>query len=71
MTLCYKDEDQLRRGTHVASHGYVKDGISLELTHATHHEEKPDSTMKRNRQPVWPSEDNLVAAPEIGYGHFL
>ncbi|KAB8267702.1 hypothetical protein BDV30DRAFT_219586 [Aspergillus minisclerotigenes] len=55
----------------MASHGYVKDGASLEFVHATHHNEKPDSTKKRNRQAVWPSEENLEIAPEIGYGHFL
>lgn len=71
VTLCYKDDDQLRRGTHVASHGYVKDGTSLEFVHATHHDEKPDLTKKGNRQVVWPSEDSLAIAPEIGYGHFL
>ncbi|KAE8349408.1 hypothetical protein BDV28DRAFT_141294 [Aspergillus coremiiformis] len=71
VTLCYKDEDQLRRGTHVASHGYVKDGSTLEFVQATHHAEKPDSTKKRNREDVWPSEESLAIAPEIGYGHFL
>lgn len=68
VTLCYKDEDQLRRGTHVASHGYVKDGSTLEFVQATHHAEKPDSTKKRNREDVWPSEESLAIAPEIGYG---
>lgn len=71
VTLCYKDEDQLRCGTHVASHGYVKDGSTLEFVQATHHAEKPDSTTKGNREDVWPLEEKLAIVPEIGYGHFL
>lgn len=70
VTLCYKDEDQLRRGTHVASHGYVKDEVSMEFVKATHHPEKSDlAKRQRGMKVVWPSEDQLVAAPEIGYGH--
>ncbi|KAJ6180921.1 hypothetical protein N7519_011382 [Penicillium mononematosum] len=70
VTLCYKDENQLLQGTHVASHGYVKDEVSVEFVQATHHPEKPDSAKRqRGTKTVWPSEDQLVAAPEIGYGH--
>ncbi|KAE8166058.1 hypothetical protein BDV40DRAFT_296870 [Aspergillus tamarii] len=70
VTLCYKDEEQLRKGTHVASHGYVKDWETLEFDHATHHDEKPDSTRKKRGGAVWPSDNSLAIAPEIGYGHF-
>ncbi|OHW96497.1 hypothetical protein CSPAE12_04846 [Colletotrichum incanum] len=72
VTLCYKDDEQLRNGTHVACHGYVKDAESMAFKEATHAGEKPDLTRKRNknRTPVWPSADELYAAPEIGYGHW-
>jgi hypothetical protein len=69
VTLCYKDEDQLLRGTHVASHGYVKDKVNLEFVQATHHPEKSDLTKRQKGKIVWPSEDELVAAPEIAYSH--
>ncbi|KAJ5188448.1 hypothetical protein N7472_007462 [Penicillium cf. griseofulvum] len=70
VTVCYKDGDQLLRGTHVASHGYVKDEVSVEFVEATHHPEKPDSTKRqRGTKTIWPSEDQLVAVAEIGHGH--
>ena len=71
VTLCYKDEDQLLRGTHVASYGYVKDKVTLEFVQATHHPEKSDLTKRQKGKIVWPSEDELVAAPEIAYSHLL
>ncbi|KYK56455.1 hypothetical protein DCS_03455 [Drechmeria coniospora] len=70
VTLCYKDEGQATRGTHVASHGYVVDAQSLEFREATHAREKADGTMKSSGGLVWPPENELYAAPEIGYGHF-
>ncbi|PWY89709.1 hypothetical protein BO94DRAFT_44079 [Aspergillus sclerotioniger CBS 115572] len=48
ITLCFKDEQQLLRGTHVSSHGYVRDQDNLEFIQATHTEEKSDNT-KRQR----------------------
>jgi hypothetical protein len=72
ITLCYKDDEQLQKGTHVACHGYVKDEETMELAEATDRGEKLDSTKKRNknRTPVWPSSEELWAAPDIGYGHW-
>ncbi|POR37539.1 hypothetical protein TPAR_02266 [Tolypocladium paradoxum] len=72
VTLCYKDNEQLQKGTHIACHGYVNDEESMSFREATHAGEKPDSTKKKNknRTAVWPSEDKLYAAPEIGYGHW-
>ncbi|KAK8061437.1 hypothetical protein PG994_007803 [Apiospora phragmitis] len=71
ITLCYKDDEHLQKGTHIACHGYVTDGESMSFKEATQAGEKPDVTKKnnKNRTPVWPSEDKLYAAPEIGYGH--
>jgi hypothetical protein len=71
VTLCYKDDEQLSKGTHIACHGYVTDEETMAFREATHAGEKPDSTKKKSkgRTAVWPSEDQLYAAPEIGYGH--
>jgi len=69
VTLCFKDADQLARGTHVASHGYVRDQYSFELVEATHSKEKPDSTLNKEKKPVWPAEHKLWVAPDIGYCH--
>lgn len=71
VTLCYKDDRQLREGTHVACHGYVKDEETMEFREATDTGEKSDSTKKsnKNRTPVWPDWAELWAAPDIGYSH--
>ncbi|OJJ45153.1 hypothetical protein ASPZODRAFT_100375 [Penicilliopsis zonata CBS 506.65] len=72
VTLCFKDDQQLLRGTHVSSHGYVKDQDHLEFIHATHTGEKRDDTKRqRGKKDVWPSEDGLVLASETGYSHLL
>ena len=47
-------------------HGYVKDWETLEFDHATHHDEMPDPTRKKRGGVVWPSDDALAIAPEIG-----
>ncbi|PYI01808.1 hypothetical protein BO78DRAFT_352848 [Aspergillus sclerotiicarbonarius CBS 121057] len=70
VTFCYKDEAQLAKGTHVACHGYVAGGNSLEFVRSTHAGEKADSSKKSSGGVVWPSEEQLEEAPEIGYGHF-
>ena len=70
LTLCFKDSQHLASGTHVASHGYVERGDSIEITTATHAGEKPDAFIKKSGQVVWPEEHKLVAVPDIGYGHF-
>ncbi|KFH43526.1 hypothetical protein ACRE_057150 [Hapsidospora chrysogenum ATCC 11550] len=71
VTLYYKDDRQLREGTHVACHGYVKDEETMEFREATDTGEKLDSTKKsnKNRTPVWPDWAELWAAPDIGYSH--
>lgn len=45
-------------------------GRTLEFVKATHAGEKVDSWKKASGDVVWPSEDELEEAPEIGYGHF-
>lgn len=70
VTLCYKDEDQLLRGTHVSSHGYVHGKDDLGFVRATHAGEKPDTAQRQQgKKTVWPSESELEVVPEIGYGH--
>lgn len=71
ITLCYKEQEQMEKATHVASHGYVKGQNDLEFTKATHDPEKADATLKSNSKPVWPSEDKLKEAPVVGYGHLF
>lgn len=71
LTLCYKDENQLLRGTHVASHGYVNGKNDTALLHATHAGEKKDSAKRqRGTKTVWPAENGLEAVPDVGYSHF-
>ena len=36
VTVCYKDENQLLHGTHVASHGYVRGKDDIGFVRATH-----------------------------------
>ncbi|KAJ5273578.1 hypothetical protein N7478_008703 [Penicillium angulare] len=69
VTFCYKYEDQLLRGTHVASHGYVKDKATLKFVQATHHPEKSDLAKRQKGKTFWPAEEELIAAPEIAYSH--
>jgi len=71
VALCFKDDTQLASNTHTASHGYVNGKGDLTFVQATHSGEKLDSHLKSNGKPVWPSEEVLDVAPEIGYGHFL
>ncbi|KAJ9256503.1 hypothetical protein DTO207G8_2506 [Paecilomyces variotii] len=70
VTLCYKDENQLIHGTHVASHGYVTEKETLEFVRATHAGEKADSTKRQKGKEVWPSENELEVVPAVGYVHF-
>ena len=66
-----KDDDHVARGTHVASHGYVSGKDNLEFIGATHSAVKEYSTKRKKGLPVWPSEDRVEVAPEIGYiSHF-
>ncbi|KAL2364401.1 hypothetical protein RJZ56_002659 [Blastomyces dermatitidis] len=70
VTLCYEDENQLRHGTHVASHGYVRGKDDIVFVLATHAGEKIDSAKRQQgKKIVWPAENELEAVPEIGYGH--
>lgn len=70
VTLCYKDEDQLTKGTRVACHGYVEGPNRLIFVRSTHAGEKVDTWVKSSGDVVWPPEEELDEAPEIGYGHF-
>lgn len=67
-TLCYKTEAQLRRGTHVASHGYVKSMKDWTYISATHDPEKRDGILKPNGEEIWPAQKVLRELPPIEYG---
>lgn len=69
LTFCYKDQQQLANDVHTACHGYTPGKDVWTLVKSTHAGTKFDSVLKRNGKPVWPSEDELEVAPEIGYGH--
>ncbi|OJJ51294.1 hypothetical protein ASPZODRAFT_12132 [Penicilliopsis zonata CBS 506.65] len=69
LTFCYKDQEQLKSNVHTACHGYTPGKDVWQLVKSTHAGTKPDSVLKMNGKPVWPSEDELEVAPEIGYGH--
>ncbi|KAK2805334.1 hypothetical protein FQN50_006235 [Emmonsiellopsis sp. PD_5] len=70
LTLCFKDEEMLAKGTHVASHGYVDSKADWNIREARHSPEKPDSTaMKRNGRPVWPSGEAFAYEIEVAFGH--
>lgn len=68
-TLCYKDEGQIQRGTHVASHSYVKSMADWTYVSASHDPEKPDSVLKSNKEEVWPASDELEEITPIAYSH--
>ncbi|KAI9932287.1 hypothetical protein MW887_009799 [Aspergillus wentii] len=69
ITFCYKDQQQLDNKMHTACHGYLPAKDVFELTMSTHVAEKADATIKGNGMAVWPSEDILEVAPEVGYSH--
>ncbi|KAF3354907.1 hypothetical protein VDGD_05248 [Verticillium dahliae] len=70
ITLCFKNEEHMRKGTHIACHGYVTDRNALNFREATDSPEKADSTKKKsNKKPVWPSSDKLQELPEGWYSH--
>lgn len=70
VTLCYKDQSQLDKQVHIAAHGYVTDAKTLGFKFATHRGEKSDLTVKNIKGGVvWPSNDQLWEAPDIGYSH--
>ncbi|KAF3357041.1 hypothetical protein VdG1_00192 [Verticillium dahliae VDG1] len=67
-TLCYKDQNQVESGTHVASHGYVRSMADWTYVSATHHPEKPDSVKKANRKDeIWPPSEDLREITAIAY----
>ncbi|QUC22824.1 uncharacterized protein UV8b_07065 [Ustilaginoidea virens] len=72
VTFSYKTQDHLGRETHITSHAYVYDTISVELRKSSPTPEKADSTLKRSGKalkPVWPSAEKLWEAPDVGYSH--
>ncbi|PGG95063.1 hypothetical protein AJ79_10288 [Helicocarpus griseus UAMH5409] len=70
LTLCFKDEAMLAKGTHVASHGYVHSKADWNIREACHSSEKLDSTiMKRNGRPVWPPGEAIQYEIEVAFGH--
>ncbi|RAL05777.1 uncharacterized protein BO80DRAFT_460838 [Aspergillus ibericus CBS 121593] len=70
LTLCFKDEEMMAKGTQVASHGYVALRTDWNIREATHAREKPDSTvMTRNGRPVWPSEEAFQYQIVVAFGH--
>lgn len=69
LTVCFKDEDMLARGTHVASHGYLTNKTDNHIREATHMDEKPDSTvLRRSGNAVWPA-GSIFYELEVAYGH--
>lgn len=70
-TFCYKDEEQVRRGTHTACHGYTPSPTNYKLTSVIITPEKADAIREQNNKPVWPTvgDENLLAGSTIGYGH--
>ncbi|RAL13342.1 uncharacterized protein BO97DRAFT_404867 [Aspergillus homomorphus CBS 101889] len=69
VTLCYKSEDHLARGQHVAAHAYVRGKEDLTLLRATYRGPKPDSQLNANGKWSWAVEDESHVAQEMVYGH--
>ena len=73
-TFAYKDNVQMDREFHVASHGYTDGKENFTLTESTHAPEKSDSTPrggKKSGKVVWPVKGKLeeyVNSP-IAYSH--
>lgn len=61
-TFAYKDDDQVHREFHIASHGYTNGKEEFTLSEATHTPEKADKTPrggKRSGKIVWPADEQL------------
>ena len=72
-TFAYKDNVQMDREFHVASHGYTDGKENFTLTESTHTPEKSDSTPrggKKSGKVVWPvgKLEEYVNSP-IAYSH--
>nr|KMM72271.1 hypothetical protein CPAG_08568 [Coccidioides posadasii RMSCC 3488] len=73
-TFAFKDDNQVEREFHVASHGYTNSKEDFSLKEATHTPEKEDSTSRGGAgsgKVVWPAEhllEEYVDSP-IGYSH--
>ncbi|PYH48103.1 uncharacterized protein BP01DRAFT_421217 [Aspergillus saccharolyticus JOP 1030-1] len=70
LTICYKDETHLAKGSHVVAHVYVQDQHDLTFVRACHSPEKLDSVLTPRGNPVWaPEERGLYDVHEVVYGH--
>ncbi|CCT69824.1 uncharacterized protein FFUJ_05743 [Fusarium fujikuroi IMI 58289] len=67
ITMCFKDDEHIRAGTHIACHGYVDSKTSLQFRETTDTPEKSDSILKKNDEPVWPPSSKLYEYPHDGY----
>ncbi|KAF4952575.1 hypothetical protein FGADI_6646 [Fusarium gaditjirri] len=67
ITMCFKDDEHIKTGTHIACHGYVKDKANWELRKVTDTPPKSDSVLKKNKQPVWPENQFLDEYPYDGF----
>ncbi|EFY94408.2 hypothetical protein X797_010249 [Metarhizium robertsii] len=71
LTMCYKDEGQVQRGTHVASHGYVRSMTDWTFVSASHDPEKLDTVMRPNgKGRVWPPYELLTDITSIAHSHW-
>ncbi|WQF81933.1 hypothetical protein CDEST_06947 [Colletotrichum destructivum] len=70
-TFAFKDNDQVHREFHVATHGYTNGKEDFTLKGASHSSEKKDSSMRRGGKVVWPEEDELEEYEDspIAYSH--
>lgn len=55
--------------THTACHGYTAGKDKWELEKTTHAGVKADSVKRRGGKPVWPLDNELDVAPNVGYSH--
>ena len=70
-TFCYKSEEHVESGTHVACHGYTEGPNDYSLRKATFAKAKPDSTIKKNGQPVLPARMASWGEASSWPGNFL
>ncbi|KAJ5480960.1 hypothetical protein N7539_006854 [Penicillium diatomitis] len=69
VTISFKTEEQLLRGTHVTYHCYVRSMSDHTWMCAYHGGEKPDTVLKNRGEVVWPPADELRLIPDFGHGY--
>ena len=69
LTISYKTQEHLGRGTHITAHAYIFNSITMKLRQSCPRSEKEDSTLKPSGKAVWPTGDEIREVESIAYSH--